>query len=348
MKISRILEYGAAMAAMLAAATPGAVAAAAAQAQLGPAAVILMYHRFSNDKHPSASISTERFQAHVNELKTGGYNVIGLPKLIAAMEANEPLKERSVVITMDEAYRSVFDQAWPVLKKSGLPFTVFVSSYPTESKQKDFMTWAEIETLAKAGVTIGAKSHTQTRLVEKNKADLEWELQMAAKTIRAKLGMTPQVFAYPFGLASRDIQRIVHAAGYKAAVGHHSGVAHRLTDRYYLPRFSLNGGLDRFRSVANAEPLPAFDITPSDPLLSQTNNPPAFGFTIAPQIDHLDRLACYHSSFGKLPLERLGRSRIEVRFTKPFPTGRSRINCTMPGTEDRWRWFGMQFYVAGP
>src|SRR3546814_16094872 len=60
----------------------------------------------------------------------------------------------------------------------------------------------------------------------------------------------------------------------------------------------------------------------------------------------LDRLACYHSAFGKVAVERLGAHRIELRFDRPFPTGRSRLNCTLPEPEGRWRWFGTQFYVA--
>ena len=43
--------------------------------------------------------------------------------------------------------------------------------------------------------------------------------------------------------------------------------------------------------------------------------------------------------------ERLG-PRIEVRVETPFPPGRTRINCTMPGAGGRWHWFGRQFYVA--
>ncbi|MBT6431358.1 MAG: hypothetical protein HOK30_27080, partial [Rhodospirillaceae bacterium] len=44
-------------------------------------------------------------------------------------------------------------------------------------------------------------------------------------------------------------------------------------------------------------------------------------------------------------LERLGKRRFEVRLDKPFAVGRSRINCTLRAAGNRWRWFGMQFYV---
>jgi hypothetical protein len=37
--------------------------------------------------------------------------------------------------------------------------------------------------------------------------------------------------------------------------------------------------------------------------------------------------------------------RAEVRFPGPLPSGRARVNCTMPGPDGRWRWFGKQFLV---
>ncbi len=47
----------------------------------------------------------------------------------------------------------------------------------------------------------------------------------------------------------------------------------------------------------------------------------------------------------EITIERLGERRIEVRLARPLKPGRTRINCTMPGPEGRWRWLGMQFYM---
>ncbi len=131
-----------------------------------------------------------------------------------------------------------------------------------------------------------------------------------------------------------------------AAFGQHSGAAHGASDMYALPRFPLNetyGDRERFELVANTLPLPVSDVTPSDPLLGP--NPPPFGFTVAPGVEHLEQLACYASRQGRATIERLGARRIEVRVAAPFPPGRSRINCTLRTAGGRWRWFGMQFVV---
>ena len=73
-------------------------------------------------------------------------------------------------------------------------------------------------------------------------------------------------------------------------------------------------------------------------------NPPAFGFTLFPEIANDHQLRCFNSTYGKLAVERLG-PRAEVRFPGALPSGRSRVNCTMPGPNNRWRWFGKQFLV---
>jgi hypothetical protein len=115
---------------------------------------------------------------------------------------------------------------------------------------------------------------------------------------------------------------------------------------FTLPRFALNeqyGDLERFRLIAASLPLPATEITPSEPVLG--TNPPPFGFTLAEDVGDLDRLTCFASGQETTAVERLGSRRIEVRLENPFPPGRARINCTLPGPDGRWRWFGMQFLV---
>jgi len=81
-------------------------------------------------------------------------------------------------------------------------------------------------------------------------------------------------------------------------------------------------------------------------LLGPDNNPPPFGFTVTGKaVKSISRLACYTAGQGRARIERLGDARIEVRMEQPFRPGRTRINCTMPGGNQRWRWYGIQFYL---
>ena len=93
-------------------------------------AAVLMYHRFAEPAHPSTNIRIDQFEAHIEELKSGPYTVVPLADVVAAMTGGKPLPDRAVAITIDDAYLSVYTEAWPRLQAAGFPFTVFVATSP--------------------------------------------------------------------------------------------------------------------------------------------------------------------------------------------------------------------------
>jgi len=59
------------------------------------------------------------------------YHVIGMPQLLNAIEYGVPLPKRAVLITFDDAYADFAEIAWPILKRFGLPATMFApTAYP--------------------------------------------------------------------------------------------------------------------------------------------------------------------------------------------------------------------------
>ena len=87
-------------------------------------ATVLMYHRFDEHKYPSTNIMKETFIQHLNFLKENNFNVLPLSMLIDFFRENKSLPEKSVFITIDDAYKSVYDVAYPILKSFNYPFTV--------------------------------------------------------------------------------------------------------------------------------------------------------------------------------------------------------------------------------
>jgi peptidoglycan/xylan/chitin deacetylase (PgdA/CDA1 family) len=320
------------------------LAPAAAAAGSG---VVVMYHRIGDEaEFPSTSVSKERFEAHISLLEQQKYTVWPLEKLAMALKSGDSIPDRTVAITFDDAYRSIYDIAWPRLKRAGMPFTIFVATKSVDSGSSRFLSWAQLREMTTDGVTIG--NHTWTHLhmagasIDRNRE----EIRHARRRLSEELSVDPPLFAYPFGEMSSAVRDLVIAEGFKAAFGQHSGVAHSSGDAYFIPRFAFNeqfGDLARFRRAVDAMPLPVADITPADPLIA--TNPPAFGFSVGTDMRGLHQLACYHSQFGKVDLMRLGEWRIEIRFAEPFRKGHTRLNCTLPGPDGRWRWFGRQFYV---
>jgi hypothetical protein len=208
------------------------------------------------------------------------------------------------------------------------------------------MTWDQVRELAEAGVTIGSQTASHLHMPAADAERNRTELARSNARFERVLGYRPDLFAYPYGEASLAVAEIVAEAGFVAAFGQHSGALGTSDDPYFLPRFAINeryGDIKRFRLVANTLPLPVSEVTPADPLIAG-ENPPAIGFTVAEGITGLGRLSCFISP-EKATIERLGESRVEVRVVTPFPKGRTRLNCTLPTREGRWRWYGRQFVV---
>lgn len=308
-------------------------------------AVILMYHRFGEDSFPSTNTRLEQLEAHIAALTSGPYTVLPVPEIVAAIREGRSLPDRTVGLTIDDGYRSVYDEAFPRLRDAGLPFTVFVSTDPIDRGFAGFMSWDQIRDLRDAGVTIGAHTATHLHMPANTIARNHEDMMTANARLQEELGAVPALFAYPFGEASTEVQELVREIGHIAAFGQHSGPVDASSDTFYMPRFALNeafGNMDRFKLVTNALPIPHTDVRPENPTL--TANPPLFGFTRTDMSISLNGLACYAADQGKVKVDQLG-PRVEVRMTGPFSAGRARINCTALGPNKRWYWLGTLYYV---
>ena len=304
---------------------------------------ILMYHRFGETKYPTTNIRLEQFDAHLERLQSGDFTVWPLPRIVEYLQTGQPLPDRTVAITIDDAYLSVYEEAWPRLKALNMPFTVFVATQYIDANRYGYMSWDQIRELQAGGVTIGSQTRTHPHMhkisIERSKSEIA---ESNARFI-AELGMRPDLFAYPYGEYDMAVIEAVKQAGFTAAFGQNSGIAHGYNGFFELPRFAMNeqyGTLSRLDLAINGLPLKVDQITPEDVILDQ--NPPIYGFTLAPDMDKRKQLRCFNSIYGKLDVTIMGR-RAEIRLPGPLTGKRARINCTMPGYDGRWRWFGRQF-----
>lgn len=97
---------------------------------------VLTYHRLDepgaraglNDGLISATPS--RFVEQM-EIVARDYHVIAMQELLEARRSGSALPPSSVLITFDDAYRDFAEHGWPVLRRMGLPVTLFVpTAYP--------------------------------------------------------------------------------------------------------------------------------------------------------------------------------------------------------------------------
>lgn len=324
----------------------------ASGAATGSSAVVLMYQRFGDGEAPSTAIRIDQFEAHLRVIGERGLNVMALPEILAALKSGRTLPERTVALTVDGASLSFYTEAWPRLRQAELPFTLFVSTDAIDESRSSHMSWDQLREVVGGGATVGNQTAAHEYMPPLGREDNDREIDKATRRLEEELGVRPELFAYPYGAMSLAVREAVLNNGFAAAFGHHSGVLHSGSRFHFLPRFPMNevhGGAERFRLAADALPLAVSDITPADAYLEPHDNPPNVGFTVTGRaLAYIDLLTCYISGQGKVRLERIGPSRVELRFNRAFPPGRSRLNCTMPARQGRWRWFGTQFLVPRP
>ncbi len=323
-----------------------AMAMATGPALAAESAVILMYHRFGEPNHSTSNVSIETFKAHLAELRDGGYTVLPVPEIVAALKEGRPLPDRAVGITVDDAYLSVYERGWPLLREAGFPLTLFVAAGPVDEARNGYMSWDQVREMMKEGVTIGHHTIWHRRLQRATPTRVVREIGEASLRYQAELGLVPKIFSYPYGEYSLAVRQAVIDAGFVAAFTQISGVAYAGGDLHTLPRFIFAedyAGIERFRLAVNALPLPVRELTPREPVLG--HNPPLLGFTVDESVGGLKRLACYISGRGEVRVEILDPGRVEVRADEPFPPGRVRFNCTLQADAGRWRWLGAQFLV---
>ena len=302
---------------------------------------VFVYHRFGENNYPSTNTRIPQFKKHLDELIKNNYNVVSTETIIDALQNNKNLPEKTVAITIDDAFFSIYKKAWPILKEKKLPFTIFVSTGPVNSNSKNYMNWEQLKEMNNRGVTIGHHTKNHFHLVGKKKETIISEIEEASDDFLKNLGYVPDIFAYPYGEYSSEIKEITKNY-FKAAFGQQSGGIYNGIDIFELPRFSMNeqyGDLKRFKFAANSYGLKIKNVLPENKVITDIN-PPLLGFTLLDDLEGLIR--CYPSHNIKADLTKLGNKRIEIRFDRAFPKGRTRINCTINDNK-KWRWSGFQF-----
>ena len=305
----------------------------------------LMYHRFDENKYPSTNIQMDVFKQQIQIIKNLKYNFYNLRDLEKNFYITKV--EKKLLITIDDAFSSFYEVAWPYLKEEKIPFILFVS---TEAVGKNgYMTWDQIKELDKEKlVYIGNHSHTHDYLVDLKNDDFIKDIETASKIFIKQLGYNPIYFSYPFGEYSDLIKKKI-SKDFKFSFGQHSGVIDVNKDRYELPRFPINekyGDLKRFKFLINLQPLQFKKLYPIEKYLTDNNNPPKFSVEFFEEQKNLNNINCFSDEGNRWEKSNVyfNKNILNIMFREKFTFRRGRINCSL-NDGGLWRWFGVQFSI---
>ena len=304
----------------------------------------LMYHRFNEDKYPSTNIQIDIFKQQIEIIKKFKYDFYN-PK---NLEKNFQIAkiEKKILITIDDAFSSFYENAWPYLKEKKIPFILFVS---TEAVGKNgYMTWDQIKELEKEPIAyIGNHSHSHSYLVSLKNDDFINDINISSSIFIKKLGYNPIFFSYPFGEYSSLIKEYI-SKNFKFSFGQHSGVIDINKDRYELPRFPINekyGDLKRFEFLIKLNPLQYKSLYPVEKYLTN-KNPPKFIVEFFDEQKNIHNINCFSDEGNNWEKSDINFSQntLSLNFRSKFNFRRGRVNCSL-NDDGVWRWFGVQFSV---
>lgn len=214
---------------------------------------ILCYHRFGSGNNKMI-MSPGNFAAQLDWLARNDYQVVRLSQLTGFLAGREALPPRSVVITIDDGYESVYRHAYPLLKKYGFPATLF--AYTDFIGTNDGLSWAQLQDMAGSGlVDIQAHSKSHRNLVERSpgetderyRQNIETELRAPRELLERRLAQAKvQVrhFAYPFGDASDVVLDAMARQRYQLGVTVNPGGNGFYAQPTMLRRTMIFGDLD--------------------------------------------------------------------------------------------------------
>jgi peptidoglycan/xylan/chitin deacetylase (PgdA/CDA1 family) len=217
---------------------------------------ILMYHSVSDNlfgkSHPYYQINTspQVFANQMRWLRANGYRTLDLTQMCTAMDAGQDLS-KTVVITFDDGYRDFYTDAFDALRQCGFTATIFLATdrirdTSVRIEGVDYLTWADVVELHKAGITFGSHTVTHPDLRSLGPEQIEYEVGCSKETIEQKLGAEVESFSYPFAFPEENknftqfLVDILENQGFENGVSTIIGRASKNHNRYYLPRLPVN------------------------------------------------------------------------------------------------------------
>jgi peptidoglycan/xylan/chitin deacetylase (PgdA/CDA1 family) len=208
---------------------------------------VLAYHKVDRRFEWGGTWNTPaQFRRQVDWLAQHGYRTIGPDMLF---ESGHTSREGAILITFEDAYESVYHNAYPVLSTHGFVATVFVITGCVGSENRwdvrlggrtfRHMDWDQIQELKRNGYTIGSHTVSHRDLTRLPQGEVRRELMESKRQLEEKLGDEIGYLSYPFGRYTPQIQDLAREVGYRAAFAFCPSCSNRTVDPYAIRQMGI-------------------------------------------------------------------------------------------------------------
>jgi peptidoglycan/xylan/chitin deacetylase (PgdA/CDA1 family) len=203
--------------------------------------IIFCYHRLVDKiRYPGTEITPAAFEAQMKELKDRGITVISMQDLLTWKRGEKNIPPRCAVISFDDGWKSQYEVAWPIMKKFGYPFTMFIYTEGVAGGSLgggQAITWEQLADMRDNGVDIQAHTATHQDLREGHTITLvapggkktrtkltgpqyeQWvqnEVVGSKQLLEQRLGIKVNCFAVPFGNYNEHVKELARNASFEA------------------------------------------------------------------------------------------------------------------------------------
>lgn len=310
-------------------------------------AVVFMYHRFGENTLPSTNIKMNQFIQQLDWLEKEGFQVWSLSKIVKHLKQDIAIPDKTVAITIDDAYLSVYTHAYPIFRQRKMPFTVFISSDHVDKRYSNYMNWDQLREMRLNGMEVGNHSSHHRHLIRVSQSYDVWakhvrkDIKLAETRIEQELGVKPNLFAYPYGEYSMELAKVIDQLGY-VGFGQHSGALGSYSDFRFLPRFPMAEAfaeINGFADKANSIEMPVSNVEPRDTVVNDIKAP-ALDVVVDSTLKIKNRVQCFASGRGAVEVEYPTDNSFRINPGGSFMVRRFRYNCTIPSAQQsRFYWY---------
>ena len=216
--------------------------------------VILMYHMVSEPETAAEekyACPPRQFEKHIQMLLNEGFKPISIETVESYYSQNNPIPDKSFLITLDDGFEDNYNNAYPILQRYKIPAVIYLAtgllgktnqwmSAPAFSERK-MLSWRQIQEMASQGIHFGSHTVSHPKLTELDDESVHIELIQSKKMIEDQLGLECRHFAYPYGLLTEKTRELVQQAGFKTACSTRSGFNNAERDPFMLHRIEVYG-----------------------------------------------------------------------------------------------------------
>jgi peptidoglycan/xylan/chitin deacetylase (PgdA/CDA1 family) len=211
---------------------------------------VLMYHSVSDAPTTSTralSVRPGMFGAQLCSLRRQGFTGLTFGEMAQRRRTGQPLPARPIVLTFDDGYADLIEEALPRLIEHGFTATVFVTTgwlrdggrHTAATAPGRMLSWAQLAELSAAGVEVAAHTHTHPQLDQISTARLHAELGDSKRLLEDRLGCPVRSLAYPYGYSSKRVRTVAREIGYLQAATVANATAASTCDPFRVPRLTI-------------------------------------------------------------------------------------------------------------